>query len=143
MKNSTGQCSAAHGFMLFNMIVTVLLVTLLAALAFPRFIEVRDRSYVRAAHYHLAALRYALAVYAIDHDGYPPSAASYEEFKKKLVDTDGNPYITLPSGQTFRWVSYVNVYSNSRKTDYLLVIQVLDQNGTTITATADGVQISP
>ena len=127
------------GFTTLELLMVIVVIGILAVIAMPRFFNAHDRTHVGAAQYDLTALRQALAIYAVDHDRYPSSIASYEEFKLSMVDADGQPLMSLPSGETFRWVSYVL----TRDGNYLLVIRALDNEGTLIKATGDGIHISP
>lgn len=69
--------------------------------------------------------------------GEPEALASLEDMEASVVDPQGRPYLTLPSGRTFEWVSY----EISETGDYLLKIQALDNDRTVLCATADHISI--
>jgi prepilin-type N-terminal cleavage/methylation domain-containing protein len=127
------------GFTLLELLVAVVLVAILASLAIPRFLEARNRSRVGAAQADLFTLRKALAMYAVDHDSYPAAAASYPDLETVLVDPDGKPYVTLPTGDTFIWVSY----DLPEVEAYLVTVQALDDRATILLAGPTGVWIGP
>ena len=128
-----------RGFTSLELLMVIVVIGILSSLAFPRFLEARDRGYIGAAQQDLSAVRQALAVYAADYDRYPEALRSYEDFQQKMVDRDGQPFMTLPSGRTFLWISY----DCNRSGSYVLRIQALDAEGTEIVATADKVTILP
>ena len=130
-KNSVPQ----RGFLAHDILIVMVLIGILASLAFARFMGVRDRGFIVAAQYDLVHLRAALAIHAADHDGYPEALASLEELKQAAVDRNGNPTMILPSGQTFLWLSY----DLQDDLNYLLRIQALDREHTILEATGDGV----
>ncbi len=143
--NQRNNSFRSRGFTTLELLTVVVIVGLLAMMSLPHAFRAKDRSHVGAAQSDLVTLRHALAVYAVDHDGYPLAIASYKDFEQHMVDEEGRPYVTLPTGETFRWVSYANgrsnSYSNSSSRDYLLVIQALDHKKTLIEATGDGIRV--
>jgi prepilin-type N-terminal cleavage/methylation domain-containing protein len=127
------------GFTMLESLVAVMMVCLFAAIAIPRFFVTRDHGELQAAEVNLTAIRHGLAVYAADHDHYPPTVASYEEFKRIMTDANGRPYLDVRALQPFRWITYIS----SRDNDYVLIIQALDHGMTLIQATSESVQIKP
>lgn len=145
--NRSKKFGQSAGFTILELVVVIVVIGILTMIALPRFLNAQNRSHIGAAQSDLAALRQALALYAVEHNGYPPSLASYDEFKKLIVDYEGKPYMTLPSGHTFRWVSYAgdreSTYSFPHGDNYLLIIQALDNDETALIATPDGIRIEP
>ncbi len=126
-----------RGFTVLEILIVIVIVGVLASMAFPRYFQVRDRSYVGAAQADLALMRQALAFYAAEHASYPETLASLDEMEATVVDPQGRPYLTLPSGRTFDWVSY----EITEQGDYLLKIQALDNHRTVLCATGDHVTV--
>ena len=137
MKLLLNRATAQRGFNTLELLMVIVVIGILASVAFPRFLGARDRGHIGAAQSDVTLIRQALAFYAADHDRYPEAAASLEDLDNLMVDPQGNDYLVLPSGATFRWVSY-DVLEDG---DYLLKIQALDNNGTIICATGAGMVI--
>ena len=125
------------GFTKLELITVIVVIGAFAVITIPHVVRARDRGQVGAAQYDLTAIRHVLAAYAADCDSYPPAIASYEEFRQLMAGAYDRPGGTLPSGKSFRWVSY----NTNRKGNYLLIVQALDNRKTIIKATANGIQI--
>jgi prepilin-type N-terminal cleavage/methylation domain-containing protein len=123
------------GFTILELLVVIVVVGILTTLAVSRYINVKDNGLVAAATYDLDAVRKLLAYYSTDYDGFPPSAATYDELKNQLVDPNGQPYGRLPVSYTYNWISY----GVDGEGQYAIQIQVNDHRHTVLQATPEGI----
>lgn len=124
-----------RGITILELMMVVVMITVLGFIASTRFMQAKDRSYVGAAQTELTAIRQAIAMYAADRDTYPAVLGSMSELHAAALDLDGKPYLTLPGAPKFVWVSY----NTDDNLGYVLRVQALDNAGTVIRATADGI----
>jgi type II secretion system protein G len=129
---------ASKGFTLIELLVVIVIIGILAAVAVPRFMGAQDRARVGAARADLDQFRQALGMYEIDYADYP-AAMTLANSVTTLVDPQGNPYMSLPTGANFSAFAYT--YNGGvAPTTYSISVTCLDNAATVLTASPDGVQ---
>jgi type II secretion system protein G len=140
MLRSLRNRKAHKGFTLIELLVVIVIIGILAAVAIPRFMGAQDRARIGAARADLDQFRQALGMYEIDHSDYP-GAMTLANAPTTLVDLNSNPYMSLPTGQNFAVGSFTYTYNGATTpTSYSMQVTCLDNAGTVLTATPDGVQ---
>jgi len=130
---------ARKGFTLIELLVVIVIIGILAAVAVPRFMGAQDRARVGAARADLDQFRQALGMFEIDNADYP-MALDLATAPATLVDPNGNPYMTLPTGANFAAGSFAYVHVAGNPTSYTVTVTCLDNAGTVLTADPNGVR---
>jgi type IV pilus assembly protein PilE len=77
MKRSKGEASGFGGFTLIEVMITVAVIAILAAVALPNYIEYVTRSRLVEAKSNLSDMRTRLEQYFLDNRAYPAACAAY------------------------------------------------------------------
>jgi len=110
----------ARGFSLVELVIVVVIVGLLAAIAIPRFSRGASGASDSALSGDLAVLRNAIEMYAAEHNGTYPAAATFEAQLTQYSKLDGstsaakNP--AFPYGPYLHAVPALKVGVNVNKT---------------------------
>lgn len=134
--NSSKRHFHSRGLTLLELMVVVAIIGILGSITIHRYLVARDRAHVGAAQADVSLLRQALAFHAADYDAYPETITSLTNMLPQMVDPRGQPYMTLPSGETFEWVSY----EPDEVEGYVLRVRAKDNRGTILRATADSIE---
>ncbi len=116
MKRSTRATSTVAGFTLIEVMITVAVIAILAAVALPNYIEYVTRSKLVEAKTNLSDMRTRLEQYFLDNRAYPTACI---------------PYASGPAGGT-------NIYLPASIKNFAIACSALGANTYTVSATGLG-----
>ena len=139
MKIRSLDVSRQRGITILELLTVIVIVGILGMVAVTRYLVAQDRAHVVAAAADADHFRKALAIYSVDYGKFPTEAcASPIDLSVDLVDPEGNFYMSLPEGMTFRSFRYSPINEGE---SYQIEIVAADNSGTNILATPDGTRI--
>lgn len=109
-----------RAFTLIELLVVIAIISILAAILFPVFAQVRDKAHQTSSESNLRQISLAFQMYAQDNDDILPAAASVGPAGTTIPDNFGQfrwPWLTLPyvkSMALYRSASDTGNYSNYR-----------------------------
>ena len=127
----------SKGFSLIGWLVVIVIVGLLAAIIIPRYMVAKDRARISAAEADAGLFRQALGMFEIDNRDYP-AALTIAGAAATLVDPQGNPYISLPTGDNFADFTYT-YDGKGVPTTYAIEVTCKDNGRTVLVATPEGI----
>jgi len=123
------------GFTLIELMIVVAIIGILAAIAIPNFLNLKDKAIFGTAKANVDVLRSVLASYAADSDTnrYPTGGMSFDQIKTLL------PVANLPAdGSDAKWQDFT--YSApTTGTTFVITVHANDRAFDTITGTPSGI----
>jgi len=106
-----------RGFSILELMMVICIIGILSMVAMTEYNKVHNRAYVGAAISDLQVLRKALSMYDAEQGIFPLNAANTPaDLCAMLIDPEGQPYITPPTGENFRVFQYIppgaNIYGD-------------------------------
>jgi prepilin-type N-terminal cleavage/methylation domain-containing protein len=129
-----GNMTNQRGFTLLELMMVVCIIGVLSMVAMTEFNKIHDRAYVGAAMSDVQLFRKALSMYDAEWGVFPSTAsASMIGLLNQLLDPEGQPYISPPSGDNFESFDYTPPAAGDEYGDYSLSVIARDHRRTRIT----------
>jgi type IV pilus assembly protein PilA len=124
------------GFTLIELMIVVAIIGILAAIAIPNFLNLKDKALFGTAKANVDVLRSVLASYAADSDTnrYPIGPMTFDQMSTLL------PEANLPgNSDEAKWVAASFTYTSTAGTDFQIRTQATDRDNDWIYGSPSGI----
>jgi type IV pilus assembly protein PilA len=122
------------GFTLIELMIVVAIIGILAAIAIPNFLNLKDKAIFGTAKANVDVLRSVLASYAADSNRYPTGTLNFTQIKALL------PVANLPADEVdAKWQTGTFAYAGTDGTTFTITVNANDRAFDTITGTPSGI----